>query len=134
MVEVEFLSAVVKSLTRDSEERREAVGLLLDLSNLQSVRRRIGRIQGCIVMLVAILNGDDPVASHDAAKLLDILSSNNQNALHMAEAGYFRPLVQYLKEGNSGIFSTDTCLLFSIIYMIIRTISSDFYKLSIRWI
>ncbi|KAK2440099.1 U-box domain-containing protein [Trifolium repens] len=100
MVEIEFLSAVVKSLTRDSEERREAVGLLLDLSNVSAVRRRIGRIQGCIVMLVAILNGDDPVASHDAAKLLDILSSNNQNALHMAEAGYFRPLVQYLKEGS----------------------------------
>ncbi|CAI8596021.1 unnamed protein product [Vicia faba] len=100
MVEVEFLSTVVKSLTRDSEERREAVGLLLDLSNVQAVRRRIGRIQGCIVMLVAILNGDDSVASHDAGKLLDILSSNNQNALHMAEAGYFRPLVQYLKEGS----------------------------------
>jgi len=118
MVEVEFLSAVVKSLTRDSEERREAVGLLLDLSNVPAVRRRIGRIQGCIVMLVAILNGDDPVASHDAAKLLDILSSNNQNALHMAEAGYFRPLVQYLKEGNAGISSIDTCLLFSLIYLL----------------
>ncbi|KAH1254111.1 U-box domain-containing protein 43 [Glycine max] len=100
MVEIEFLSAVVKSLTRDSEERKEAVGLLLDLSDIQAVRRRIGRIQGCIVMLVAILNGDDPDASHDAAKLLDILSSNTQNALHMAEAGYFRPLVQYLKEGS----------------------------------
>ncbi|TKY49675.1 U-box domain-containing protein 44 [Spatholobus suberectus] len=100
MVDIEFLSAVVKSLTRDSEERREAVGLLLDLSDIQAVRRRIGRIQGCIVMLVAILNADDPDASHDAAKLLDILSSNTQNALHMAEAGYFRPLVQYLKEGS----------------------------------
>ncbi|XP_061353805.1 U-box domain-containing protein 44-like [Gastrolobium bilobum] len=100
MANIEFLSAVVKSLTRDSKERREAVGLLLDLSDLPAVRRQIGRIQGCIVMLVAILNGDDPVASHDAAKLLDILSSNTQNALHMAEAGYFRPLVQYLKEGS----------------------------------
>lgn len=103
MVDIEYLSAVVKSLTRDSEERKEAVGLLLDLSDIQAVRRRIGRIQGCIVMLVAILNGDDPDASHDAAKLLDILSSNTQNALHMAEAGYFRPLVQYLKEGNAGL-------------------------------
>uniref|UniRef100_K7KKA5 U-box domain-containing protein n=1 Tax=Glycine max TaxID=3847 RepID=K7KKA5_SOYBN len=120
MVEIEFLSAVVKSLTRDSEERKEAVGLLLDLSDIQAVRRRIGRIQGCIVMLVAILNGDDPDASHDAAKLLDILSSNTQNALHMAEAGYFRPLVQYLKEENlqhlirSGIAGTLLQLLFSV--------------------
>ncbi|KAK7243399.1 hypothetical protein RIF29_38194 [Crotalaria pallida] len=100
MADIESLSAVVKSLTRDADERREAVGLLLDLSVLPAVRRRIGRIQGCIVMLVAILNGDDPVASQDAAKLLEILSSNTQNALHMAEAGYFRPLVLYLKEGS----------------------------------
>ncbi|XP_057457708.1 U-box domain-containing protein 44-like [Lotus japonicus] len=100
MADIEFLSALVKSLTRDSEERMEAVGLLLDLSDLPAVRRRIGRIQGCIVMLVAILTGDDHVASHDAAKLLDMLSSNTQNALHMAEAGYFAPLVQYLKEGS----------------------------------
>lgn len=103
MAEIEFLAALVKSLTRDAEERREAVGLLLDLSDHPAVRRRIGRIQGCIVMLVAILNGDDPVASHDSAKMLDILSSNSQNALLMAEAGYFKPLVQYLKEGNSAL-------------------------------
>ncbi|KAI9124623.1 hypothetical protein K1719_004545 [Acacia pycnantha] len=100
MADIKFLSTVVKSLSREAEERREAVGLLLDLSNLPTVKRRIGRIQGCIVMLVSILNGDDPVASHDSAKLLDILSSNSQNALHMAEAGYFKPLVQCLKEGS----------------------------------
>lgn len=100
MADVGFLSAVVKSLLRDKEERKEAVGLLLDLSDLQSVRRRLGRIQGCIVMLVALLNGDDLVASHHAGKLLNALSSNTQNALHMAEAGYFKPLVQYLNEGS----------------------------------
>ncbi|KAJ1428164.1 Armadillo-type fold [Sesbania bispinosa] len=100
MTDIEFLSAVVKSLARDAEERREAVGLLLELSHIPAVRRHIGRIKGCIVMLVSILNGIDPVASNDAAKLLDILSSNTQNALNMAEAGYFRPLVQYLKKGS----------------------------------
>lgn len=100
MADVGFLSAVVKSLVRDEEERKEAVGLLLDLSDLQSVRRRLGRIQGCIVMLVALLNGDDLVASHHAGKLLNALSSNTQNALHMAEAGYFKPLVQYLNAGS----------------------------------
>ncbi|PON49730.1 Coatomer beta subunit [Trema orientale] len=100
MADVGFLSTLVKSLIREEEERREAVGLLLDLSELSDVRRRIGRIQGCIVMLVALLNGDDLIASHDAGKLLNLLSSNTQNALHMAEAGYFKPLVQYLKEGS----------------------------------
>lgn len=101
MANIEFLSAVTKSLASHEEERREAVGLLLELSNLSAIRRQIGRIKGCIVMLVSILNGIDPVASHDAAKLLDILSNNTQNVLHMAEAGYFRQLVQCLKKGNA---------------------------------
>ena len=99
MTEVEYLSALVKSLTRDEDEQREAVGLLSTLSDVSAVRRRIGRIQGCIVMLVAIFNGEDQTASHDAGKLLAALSSNNQNALHMAEAGYFKPLIKYLTEG-----------------------------------
>jgi vacuolar protein 8 len=110
MADVGHLSLLVKSLTRDVEERREAVGLLLDLSDLIAVRRRMGRIQGCIVMLVAMLNGDDPVASQNAGKLLNTLSSNTQNALHMAEAGYFKPLVQYLKEGDHDAPFFSVCL------------------------
>ncbi|KAJ6944467.1 hypothetical protein NC652_009760 [Populus alba x Populus x berolinensis] len=94
------LSGLVKSLARDADEGREAIGLLSELSDISAVRRRIGRIQGCIVMLVTMLNGDDPTASHDAAKLLIALSSNTQNVLHMAEAGYVKPLVRCLKEGS----------------------------------
>ncbi|KAJ6694758.1 ARMADILLO REPEAT-CONTAINING PROTEIN-LIKE, partial [Salix koriyanagi] len=100
MTDVVCLSRLVKSLARDADEGREAVGLLLQLSNMSAVRRRIGRIQGCIVMLVSMLNGDDPTSSHDSAKLLIALSSNTQNVLHMAEAGYFKPLVHCLKEGS----------------------------------
>ncbi|KAJ0893447.1 hypothetical protein HanPSC8_Chr09g0377731 [Helianthus annuus] len=66
MAEVDYLSALVKSLARDEDERREAVGLLSTLSDVSAVRRRIGRIQGCIVMLVAIFNGEDQTASDDA--------------------------------------------------------------------
>ena len=105
MAEEGFLSTWVRSLIREEEERREAVGLLLELSEISAVRRRIGRIKGCIVMLVALLNGeDDPIASCDAGKLLHCLSSNTQNALHMAEAGYFKPIVQFLKEGIKTFF------------------------------
>lgn len=100
MAEVAYLSTLVKSLTRDMEEQKEAVGLLATLSDVSAVRRRIGRIQGCIVMLVAIFHGGDQVTSSDAGKVLNALSSNTQNALHMAEAGYFKPLVHYLKEGK----------------------------------
>ncbi|KAL6980995.1 hypothetical protein U1Q18_022631 [Sarracenia purpurea var. burkii] len=100
MTDAGYLTTLVKSLARDVQEQREAVGLLLSISNVPAVRRRIGKVQGCIIMLVAILNSNDPVASGDAGKLLNALSSNTQNALHMAEAGYFKPLVQYLKEGS----------------------------------
>lgn len=104
MAEVGYLSLLVKSLTRDEDEQREAVGLLSTLSDVSAVRKRIGRIQGCIVMLVSILNGEDQVASNDAGKVLAALSSNTQNALHMAEAGYFKPLIKYLTEGNLNNF------------------------------
>ncbi|XP_043721745.1 U-box domain-containing protein 44-like [Telopea speciosissima] len=100
MVDISSLLTLVRSLTRDVEERREAVGILLALSEVPAVRRRLGRIQGCILMLVSVHNSDDPNSSHDAGKLLNALSSNNQNVLLMAEAGYFKPLVEYLKQGS----------------------------------
>ncbi|KAI4339086.1 hypothetical protein MLD38_024066 [Melastoma candidum] len=100
LAEAASLSAIVGSLTEDVEESQEAVGILLSLSDLPAARRRLGKIQGCIVTLVAILHREDSVAASNAIKLLNALSSNTQNALHMAEAGYFKPLVHYLKEGS----------------------------------
>lgn len=100
MSSVEFLSCVVRCLSRDEEERREAAGLLIDISDVSKVRQRIGRIKGCIVMLVALRNGNDPIAKDDACKLLGILSNSTQNVLLMAEAGYFAPMIHLLNEGN----------------------------------
>ncbi|KAJ4951844.1 hypothetical protein NE237_028676 [Protea cynaroides] len=100
MVDVGSLSMLVRSLTQDVEERRVAVGLLLALSEVPAVRRRLGRIRGCILMLVAVHNGCDLHSSQDAAKLLKVLSNNTQNVLHMAEAGYFKPLIEYLRAGS----------------------------------
>lgn len=100
MANSEALPNIVKSLSRDVEESREAVALLLHLGDVLKFRQRIGRAKGCIMMLVALLNGADPSSSRDAGKLLGALSSNTQNVLLMAEAGFFVPLVQYLKEGS----------------------------------
>ncbi|XP_020596739.1 U-box domain-containing protein 44-like [Phalaenopsis equestris] len=100
MANPEALSSIVKSLARNVDESREAVALLLQLADLAKVRQRIGRVQGCIMMLVTLLNGSDPSASYDAGELLAALSSNTQNVLLMAEAGFCVPLVQYLKEGS----------------------------------
>ncbi|XP_074576222.1 U-box domain-containing protein 44-like isoform X2 [Curcuma longa] len=100
MAGVEALSTIVRSLSRNVDESREAVGLLLDLSEVLKVRQRIGRIQGCMVMLVTLRNGEDSIASEYAGRLLVVLSGNAHNVLLMAEAGYFSPLVRYLKEGS----------------------------------
>lgn len=101
LASIEALSSIVRSLSRDVDERREAISVLLDLSDIPQVRQRIGRIKGCIVMLVTLRNADESGTNNDDAdKLLHILSSNPQNVLLMAEAGYFRPLIQYLKQGS----------------------------------
>ncbi|KAH0730806.1 hypothetical protein KY285_001718 [Solanum tuberosum] len=81
---------LVKSLGHDLEEQKEAVGLLVSLSDVAAVRRRVGRIRGCIVMLVQFLMG--------MIKCRHM--SNTQYALHMAEVGYFKPLVHYLNQGS----------------------------------
>ncbi|CAO1943020.1 unnamed protein product [Urochloa humidicola] len=100
LASIEALSSIVRSLSRDTDERTEAIQVLLDLSEIPQVRQRIGRIKGCIVMLVTLRNAHESGTNDDAHKLLHILSSNPQNVLLMAEAGYFRPLIQYLKEGS----------------------------------
>ena len=99
MASTEALSSIVRSLSRDVDERTEAIAVLLDLSDIQQVRQRIGRIKGCIVMLVTLRNAHESGTVDNAEKLLSILSSNPQNVLLMAEAGYFLPLIQYLKQG-----------------------------------
>ncbi|RCV29035.1 hypothetical protein SETIT_5G450900v2 [Setaria italica] len=100
LASIEALSSVVRSLSRDIDERSEAIAVLLDLSDIPQVRQRIGRIKGCIVMLVTLRNAHESGTNDDAEKLLHILSSNPQNVLLMAEAGYFRPMIEYLKEGS----------------------------------
>ncbi|CAL4945563.1 unnamed protein product [Urochloa decumbens] len=100
LASIEALSSIVRSLSRDADEQTEAIQVLLDLSEIPQVRQRIGRIKGCIVMLVTLRNAHESGTNDDADKLLHILSSNPQNVLLMAEAGYFRPLIQYLKEGS----------------------------------
>ncbi|KAH7428602.1 hypothetical protein KP509_09G008100 [Ceratopteris richardii] len=90
---------IVRSLARDVKEGRQAVSLLLELSKEPSICERIGKVQGCILLLVTMLNCGNSDASEDAKKLLQNLASNNQNVVQMAEANYFKPLVHLLLKG-----------------------------------
>eukprot|EP00250_Pteridium_aquilinum_P004174 c14403_g2_i1 orf=320-3346(+) len=89
----------VRSLARDVKEGRQAVALLLELSGEPSVCEKIGKVQGCILLLVTMSNSANQEAAEDAKQLLRNLSSNIQNVVQMAEANYFKPLVQRLLEG-----------------------------------
>ncbi|KAL2650280.1 hypothetical protein R1flu_018408 [Riccia fluitans] len=94
------ITMVVKSLARDVGEGRQAVALLLELSENAKICEEIGKAQGCILLLVTMLNSENPHAVEDAKELLKNLSFNDQNVVQMAEANHFKPLVHRLNEGT----------------------------------
>ncbi|KAJ0101553.1 hypothetical protein Patl1_05230 [Pistacia atlantica] len=93
------LESIVCSLAHQIGESKSALRLLLQLSSISKVQDVIGNVQGCMFLLVAMLNSDDPDASGDAKELLENLSYLDQNAIQMAKANYFKPLLQLLSSG-----------------------------------
>nr|XP_024393019.1 U-box domain-containing protein 43-like isoform X2 [Physcomitrium patens] len=93
------IKLVVKSLARDLGEGRQAVALLRELSKDPEICEKIGKVQGCILLLVTMLNAENPHAVTDAKELLNDLANNDQNVVQMGEANYFGPLTQRLNEG-----------------------------------
>lgn len=77
------------------------MALLLELSKSDFVKDCIGKVQGCILLLVTMSNGDDNQAARDAQELLDNLSFSDQNVIQMAKANYFKHLLQRLATGSS---------------------------------
>ena len=105
IAEAGAIQYAVRSLARDVQEGRNAVSLLLELSKNSRVCEQVGKVQGCILLLVTMSNCADQAAAEDAKQILTHLSNNNQNVVQMAEANHFKPLVQCLFEGISPIFS-----------------------------
>ncbi|KAH7565682.1 hypothetical protein JRO89_XS09G0245800 [Xanthoceras sorbifolium] len=87
------LESIVCSLARQIEESKLALQLLLQLSRIDAVRDVIEHVQGCMCLLVTMLNSDDPHASKDAQELLDNLSSLDQNMIRDRALG---PLFELL--------------------------------------
>lgn len=94
------LESIVRSLARQIKESKLALQLLLQLSRSSAGRDAIGTIQGCIFLVVTMLNSDDAQASGDSRELLDNLSFLDQNIIEMAKANYFKPLLQLLSSGK----------------------------------
>lgn len=99
IAEAGAIQHAVRSLARDVKEGSQAVALLVQLSEEPSICERIGKVQGCILLLVTMSSSGCKEAAEDAKRLLGNLSNNNQNVVQMAEANYFKPLVHLLLEG-----------------------------------
>lgn len=97
------LESIVHSLGRRIGERKSAVALLLELSNCKSVQESIGKVQGCILLLVTMSSCDDNKAAKDARDVLENISFSDENVILMAKANYFKYLLQRLSSGSSDV-------------------------------
>lgn len=95
------IESIVHSLGRRLGERKLAVELLLELSKYDLLREHIGKVQGCILLLVTMSSCDDNQAARDATELLEKLSCSDQNVIQMAKANYFKHFLQRLSTGLS---------------------------------
>ncbi|XP_019424376.1 PREDICTED: U-box domain-containing protein 43-like [Lupinus angustifolius] len=100
------IESVVHSLGRRSEERKLGVALLLELSKNDGLREHIGKVQGCILLLVPMSSSDDNQAARDATELLEKLSYSDQNVIQMAKTNYFKHLLQRLSTGPDDVKMT----------------------------
>ncbi|KAL3536675.1 hypothetical protein ACH5RR_000041 [Cinchona calisaya] len=94
------IEAIVRSLGRRIGEGKLAAGLLQELARSESIRERIGKVQGCILLLVTLSRSDDNQASRDAKDVLENLSFSDDNVIQMAKANYFKFLLQRLSSGS----------------------------------
>ncbi|KAL1154001.1 hypothetical protein V6Z11_A09G213000 [Gossypium hirsutum] len=101
--EDDALKSIVRSLARQIKESKLALELLLQLSRSSVVRDVIGTIQGCIFLVVNMLNSDDAQASRDSKVLLDNLSFLDNNVIEMAKANFFKPLLHLLSSGPDDV-------------------------------
>ncbi|KAJ7959387.1 RING-type E3 ubiquitin transferase [Quillaja saponaria] len=94
------LQSIVHSIARKIGEGKLALELLLELSRNNIVRDLIGIVQGCIFLLVTMLNSDDTQASKNAQELLENLSLHDHNVIQMAKENYIKPLLRNLLSGS----------------------------------
>ncbi|XP_057778583.1 U-box domain-containing protein 43-like [Salvia miltiorrhiza] len=94
---------IVQFLGRRIGERKSAVTLLLELSKCEAVRDSIGKVQGCMLLLVTMLSNTDPQAAGDAKNVLDNLSYSDDNVILMAKSNYFTYLLERLSSGSDQV-------------------------------
>jgi len=103
IAEADYIRTYVKCLSRErSQEREEAISLLLELSKSQSLSEKIGSANGAILILVGMTSSksENNVAVKNAEKTLENLELCDKNVRQMAENGRLQPLIKRLVEEN----------------------------------
>ncbi|PSS03918.1 U-box domain-containing protein [Actinidia chinensis var. chinensis] len=97
------IESIVRFLGSRIAEGKLAVVLLLELSKSELVRDCIGKVQGCLLLLVAKSRSDESEVAEKARELLENLSFSNENVVQMAKANYFKHLLQHLSSGPEDV-------------------------------
>ncbi|XP_068666596.1 U-box domain-containing protein 44-like [Aristolochia californica] len=81
------------------EANPEAMALLMELSQKESLVEKIGNANRCIPFLVSMLHSPHPGVSEKAPKVVQKLSSSIHFVIKMAEAGHFQPFLSHFNRG-----------------------------------
>ncbi|KAL8491524.1 hypothetical protein ACS0TY_023220 [Phlomoides rotata] len=103
MAEGDTVRTIVKFLSHEqSKEREEAVSLLYELSKSELLCKKIGSVNGAILILVGMAssNSENVLTVEYADKTLDNLAQCENNVRQMAESGRLQPLLTLLLEGS----------------------------------
>ncbi|ONK59220.1 uncharacterized protein A4U43_C08F4210 [Asparagus officinalis] len=96
------VESIVRSLARRSEERKLAVALLLEMSRCEMVRDSIGRVHGCILLLVTISNGSGDIKKVMVATLAEMELTDHSKA-DLFRDGALEPLLHLVSHGDRDI-------------------------------
>ncbi|XP_020596725.1 U-box domain-containing protein 44-like [Phalaenopsis equestris] len=98
----DIVRTIVKFLSHDhSQERKEAVSLLFELSKSESLCEKIGGVNGAVLILVGLASSksENVLTVEKAEKTLENLEKDEKNVRLMAENSRLRPLLTRLLEG-----------------------------------
>lgn len=122
----ETIRTIVKILSHEhSEETKEAVSLLYELSKSRSLCEKIGGVSGTILLLVGMASTklENTITLEKTLKTLENLDKCEDNVKQMAENGRLQPLLTRLLEG-----AIHLCCFISVLSL------SGFFFLSNKWI
>lgn len=99
IVEAGAIRHIVKHMCKSGQEY-EALLVLLELSQKETLVDKIGNAKDCIPLLVSLLQNNNLEVSEKAQAVLSNISSNTHFVVKMAEVGHFQLFVARFNQGK----------------------------------